>query len=150
MIRQQQVQIQVLQTNQQQPSTSAVDDSTPTSERSPSIPQSAPGSQAHVSQVAGNVAPPRTRSPFGNISRQSSMADRSRRSSHANSPALRPMSGVLASHDTGDWLPASATGVPRDEGAFYQAETQNLTRENQMLKQRIRELGEQHRDYYSD
>lgn len=30
----------------------------------------------------------------------------------------------------------------RDETAFYQAETQNLTRENQMLKLRIRELGE--------
>jgi hypothetical protein len=30
----------------------------------------------------------------------------------------------------------------RDESAFYQAETQNLTRENQMLKLRIRELGE--------
>ena len=33
-------------------------------------------------------------------------------------------------------------GGPRDESAFYQAETQMLTRENQMLKQRIRELGE--------
>lgn len=29
----------------------------------------------------------------------------------------------------------------RDESAFYQAETQMLTRENQMLKHRIRELG---------
>ena len=29
----------------------------------------------------------------------------------------------------------------RDESAFYQAETQTLTRENQMLKLRIRELG---------
>lgn len=36
-------------------------------------------------------------------------------------------------------LPSPATG--RDESAFYQAETQNLTRENQMLKLRIRELG---------
>lgn len=33
-------------------------------------------------------------------------------------------------------------GAIRDESAFYQAETQNLTRENQLLKQRIRELGE--------
>jgi hypothetical protein len=36
-------------------------------------------------------------------------------------------------------LPSPATS--RDESAFYQAETQNLTRENQMLKLRIRELG---------
>ena len=36
-------------------------------------------------------------------------------------------------------LPSPAT--TRDESAFYQAETQNLTRENQMLKLRIRELG---------
>lgn len=33
-------------------------------------------------------------------------------------------------------------GGTRDESAFYQAETQMLTRENQMLKLRIRELGE--------
>lgn len=29
----------------------------------------------------------------------------------------------------------------RDESAFYQAETQMLVRENQMLRHRIRELG---------
>lgn len=31
--------------------------------------------------------------------------------------------------------------ITRDESAFYRAETQSLTRENQMLKVRIRELG---------
>jgi len=31
----------------------------------------------------------------------------------------------------------------RDESAFYQAETQMLTRENQMLRHRIRELEKQ-------
>lgn len=67
------------------------------------------------------------------------MADRSRGSSHAGSPALRPLSGGLASHESSEWLPGAAIG--RDESAFYQAETQNLTRENQMLKLRIRELG---------
>lgn len=30
----------------------------------------------------------------------------------------------------------------RDDGSFYQAETAMLSRENQMLKLRIRELGE--------
>jgi hypothetical protein len=32
-------------------------------------------------------------------------------------------------------------GGTRDDAAFYQAETVNLTRENQLLKFRIRELG---------
>ena len=32
-------------------------------------------------------------------------------------------------------------GGSRDESAYYQAETQTLTRENQMLRMRIRELG---------
>ena len=50
------------------------------------------------------------------------------------------MSGTGGVHNYDDMLPGSATG--RDESAFYQAETQNLTRENQMLKLRIRELGE--------
>jgi hypothetical protein len=31
----------------------------------------------------------------------------------------------------------------RDESAYYQAETQSMIRENQMLRQRIRELGMQ-------
>jgi hypothetical protein len=140
MIRQQQTQINTLQANQPQPSTSAVDDSTPTSERSMSISHSAHPSQAVISPLP--MAPqPRSHSPFGlgSISRQSSFADRSRGGSHTGSPALRPMSGQGGFHDYNEMLPGSATG--RDESAFYQAETQNLTRENQMLKLRIRELG---------
>ena len=57
--------------------------------------------------------------------------------SHATSPALRPASGNLGPL-TEDFL----LGGSRDDAAFYQAETQMLTRENQMLKFRIRELGE--------
>ena len=59
--------------------------------------------------------------------------------SSSRSPALRP---VASPYDTqrDDWL----LGGTRDESAFYQAETQMLTRENQMLKARIRELGEFH------
>jgi hypothetical protein len=140
MIRQQQTQINTLQANQPQPSTSAVEDSTPTSERSMSISHSAHPSHAVVSPLP-MAAQPRSHSPFalGSISRQSSFADRSRGGSHTGSPALRPMSGQGGFHDYNDMLPGSATG--RDESAFYQAETQNLTRENQMLKIRIRELG---------
>jgi hypothetical protein len=149
MIRQQQAQISTLQANQQQPSSSAVDDSTPTSERSMSLPQSGQPSYATMSPLPISPLPmatnqPRSHSPFGlgSISRQSSFADRSRGGSHTGSPALRPMSGAGGVHDYNDMLPGSATG--RDESAFYQAETQNLTRENQMLKLRIRELGTSH------
>ncbi|KAI5255328.1 hypothetical protein E4T42_01896 [Aureobasidium subglaciale] len=58
--------------------------------------------------------------------------------SSSRSPALRP---VASPHDPmrEDWL----LGANRDESAFYQAETQMLTRENQMLKARIRELERQ-------
>lgn len=143
MIRQQQAQISTLQANQQQPSASAVDDSTPTSERSMSLhslPHSAQPSHAAISPLP-MTNQPRSHSPFGfgSISRQSSFADRSRGGSRTGSPALRPMSGPGGVHGYDDMLPGSAVG--RDESAFYQAETQNLTRENQMLKQRIRELG---------
>lgn len=130
----------MLQANQQNTSSSAVDDSTPTSERSMSIPRPVPASQPTVAPLAGGIAQQsRSRSPFGAMSRQSSLADRSRGSSHHGSPAILPLSSGIGSHDSNEWLPAAATG--RDESAFYQAETQNLTRENQMLKLRIRELG---------
>lgn len=52
----------------------------------------------------------------------------------ATSPGLRRPSFGL---DNGD----SAGLAGRDESAFYQAETQSLIRENQMLRHRIRELG---------
>ncbi|EUC44632.1 hypothetical protein COCMIDRAFT_97618 [Bipolaris oryzae ATCC 44560] len=138
MIRAQQAQINSLQASQHPSSASAVvDDGTPTSERSMSIPAS-----QHMSPLP-SAAQPRSRSPFGlgSISRQSSFADRSRHSSHAGSPALRPISGQAGSYDPHDMLPSPV--ATRDESAFYQAETQNLTRENQMLKQRIRELERQ-------
>ncbi|KAF3039955.1 hypothetical protein E8E12_009045 [Didymella heteroderae] len=143
MIRQQQAQIDTLTAGQQQPSNSAVDDSTPTSERSMSLSRSqSQAAHAHVSTSTisppPSAAQPRSRSPF-NISRQSSFADRSRGGSHAGSPALRPFPGTP--HEAHEMLPSPATG--RDESAFYQAETQNLTRENQMLKLRIRELERQ-------
>ncbi|KAK3991416.1 hypothetical protein QBC44DRAFT_237310 [Cladorrhinum sp. PSN332] len=58
---------------------------------------------------------------------------RSRTPSRGASPRLRSTS---ISGDSGEqWLLGS-----RDENAFYQAETQALTRENQMLKKRIKEL----------
>lgn len=101
-------------------------------------------SQTIVSPIP-SAPHPRSRSPYalnhGSLSRHSSMADRSRGSSHTGSPALRPSSGHgLTPHESNELLPGSAVPA-RDESAFYQAETQMLTRENQMLKLRIRELG---------
>ncbi|KAJ4353492.1 uncharacterized protein N0V89_005222 [Didymosphaeria variabile] len=136
MIRQQQSQIQQLQSQGPHNSTSAVDDSTPTSERSMSIPH-IPVNIPSTSQTT--LPNPSARSPYNTMSRQSSFAERSRNSSQAVSPALRPTSSHgFAPHESTEFLPPSSVST-RDESAFYQAETQNLTRENQMLKQRIRE-----------
>jgi hypothetical protein len=141
MIRQQQLQIQALQAsaNAANPS-SAIDDSTPTSERSLSLPSSAPAQPSIAHMSSSSTAAPRSRSPFPNasLSRQSSY-HQSRGSSQANSPALRPIGTSHPERESSEWLLGS--GASRDESAFYQAETQNLTRENQMLKLRIRELG---------
>jgi len=52
-----------------------------------------------------------------------------------SSPSLRPLSASLGQEE---WSMAGT----RDDSAFYQAETHNLQRENLILKQRIRELGE--------
>ncbi|KAK0261457.1 hypothetical protein LTR48_004043 [Friedmanniomyces endolithicus] len=73
------------------------------------------------------------------LSRQSSARlSNAGTSSRSGSPALRPVSANLGPL-TEDFLP----GGTRDECAFYQAETQTLTRENRMLKARIRELERQ-------
>ncbi|KAI9902687.1 hypothetical protein N3K66_002039 [Trichothecium roseum] len=60
---------------------------------------------------------------------------RSRTPSRGASPRLRATS---ISAESGDWVLGA-----RDESAFYQAETQMLTRENQMLRHRIRDLEKQ-------
>ena len=65
------------------------------------------------------------------------VARRSRTPSRHASPRMRSTS---ITGDAGE--PWSLTG--RDESAFYQAETQSLMRENQMLRHRIKELGEFH------
>ena len=142
MIRQQQAQLQQMQQHAgytPSTSTAAVDDSTPTSERSFSFPNVPPN-------VPVSVPNPRTRSPAPrssfDLSRRSSR--RSRTPSRTGSPALRPLSAGLQPHGD-DWLLSGSGGQgSRDESAFYQAETQMLTRENQMLRMRIRELGSRH------
>ncbi|KAL8665744.1 MAG: hypothetical protein Q9202_002054 [Teloschistes flavicans] len=140
MIRQQQVQLQQMQQAANYTpatSTAAVDNSTPTSERSfsfPNVPASAPIS----------INNPRARSPIPRssveLSRQSSR--QSRTPSRTGSPSIRPMSAGLQAHGD-DWMLSAGSQSSRDDAAFYQAETLALTRENQMLKLRIRELERQ-------
>jgi len=132
MIRQQQSQIRDLQNNPHGSNAIAIDDGTSTSERS------TPFYHPTASNASQPISTSRPRSPFvaQALSRHSSY--RSGRSSHNTSPLINPTSGTNDSNDL--VLGPAAT---RDESAFYQAETQNLTRENQLLKQRIRELERQ-------
>ncbi|EFQ33180.1 uncharacterized protein GLRG_08324 [Colletotrichum graminicola M1.001] len=149
MIRHQQLQLQQLQASQGQNS-SAVEDSAIASERSN---QGTPISQP------SSILPPSGYTPLpssGSFSRSPVMphprssfdmarADlqrRSRTSSRGASPRLRSTS---MSGDSGDhWVLGG-----RDESAFYQAETQMLVRENQMLRHRIRDLEKQLTDLLS-
>lgn len=136
MIRIQQQQLQQLQAASDQSHTpTAIDDSTPTSERSMSF------SAANPLPQAGASGPPRSPATLLHPAPRNSVElprpDRSRRSrtpSRTTSPRLRSTS--ISGEGVEGW---SLGG--RDESAFYQAETQMLTRENQMLRMRIRELG---------
>lgn len=109
--------------------TTAIDDLTPGSERS------APFSSIHPAVPSSGAIPFRT-------ARQPSSANRS--------PALPSHPGRQSSVSSSiDILsPPSPTERQRrnsrgDDCAYYQAETANLTRENQMLRMRIRELEKQ-------
>lgn len=135
MIRAQQEQLQQLQAASGQSHTAppAIDESTPTSERSMSF------SHPPIPQLPSATSTPRSptsalhpRSSF-DLAR-SDLHRRSRTPSRTASPRIRStsISGEGGEH----W---SLGG--RDESAFYQAETQMMVRENQMLRQRIRELG---------
>jgi hypothetical protein len=135
MIRTQQQHLQQLQTQtgQSHSTPPVIDESTPTSERSmsfsnPNIPQ-----QSSTSTPRSPSAVLHPRSSF-DLARADLQQRRSRTPSRTASPRLRSTS---ISGEGGD---AWSLGG-RDESAFYQAETQMMIRENQMLRQRIRELG---------
>ena len=139
MIRNQQAQLLQMQQLHQQQSlstgTAIADDSTPTSERSISFPP---------------VPPLPTTGHRASAQHPSNLSTR-RGSNQAPSPGLMSaQQGVpmehTASNSSTDWAilsgaEPSGRRSSRDESAFYQAETAMLTRENQMLRQRIRELG---------
>lgn len=142
MIRQQQLQIQQYQAAQGNTGTST-DDTSAISDRS-----TAPSSQAVPTPLSGLPMPSGSfsqspRAPHPRSSFDIARADLNRRSrtpsrgtSQGASPRLRATS--VSAADLGDGM---MTLSGRDESAFYQAETQMLVRENQMLRHRIRELG---------
>ncbi|KAJ5172870.1 hypothetical protein N7492_005463 [Penicillium capsulatum] len=129
MIRSQQTQLQQLQQQQPQSTTgtAVVDDTTPASERSASF----------FPPVAHHAAP-------SNRLSISSLSNRP--PSQSASPSLRPQDTSRGS-EGGEAFPtardSSSRRGSRDESAFYQAEAAMLGRENQMLRQRIRELERQ-------
>ena len=109
-----------------------LDDLTPASERSFNL-SSTPTTQSH-SQVSGHRSLTQQRSS-------------------SRSPALRAIDSTHEGFRThSPSVPASLLETAtvrrnsnslRDESAYYQAETASLTRENQMLRQRIKELEKQ-------
>lgn len=138
MIRRQQLELQQLQSNQgQSQSAVAIDDSTPASERSASGVHS--GTATNQGTGTSSVSTPRSpilpRGSF-DIGRP---APRASGTSSRRTSSTRLRSGSISGGDISD--PSLLSG--RDESAFYQAETQSLVRENQMLRHRIRELERQ-------
>ncbi|RAH79525.1 hypothetical protein BO86DRAFT_420712 [Aspergillus japonicus CBS 114.51] len=132
MIRSQQTQLHQLQQQQQlsHPSsgTAVVDDAAVPFPPVP--PHPASGSRAST-QLASSLS---SRRP-------------SRPSSQAGSPSLRPRADSSRGPEGMEWVGGIGESPvrrgSRDESAFYQAEAAMLTRENQMLRQRIRELERQ-------
>ena len=136
MIRQQQQELQRLQANQSQHSQSQ-DDGSAISERSghgtpiPLASQSGLPSASLSGSYSRSPVFPHPRSSFDMA--RADLQRRSRTPSRGPSPRIRSTSISAESGELG-------LGG-RDESAFYQAGTQMLTRENQMLHHRIRELG---------
>lgn len=138
MIRTQQQQLQQLHAASGQPHTpTATADSTPTSERSVSFSAGNPLQPTAAGASATSRSPSTTILPLPRSSIDLVRPDATRRSrtpSRTASPRIRSTS--ISGEGGEGW---SLGG--RDESAFYQAETQMVTRENQMLRMRIRELG---------
>jgi hypothetical protein len=138
-IRQQQAQILQLQSNHNQSSSAIAGD------ESPGVTTPGPGAQP-ISTASNSTSAAPNMSASGSLPRspiyprssfdlaRNDLRHRSRTPSRGASPRLRSTS---ISQDSGE--PFALGG--RDESAFYQAEAQMLTRENQMLRHRIRDLG---------
>ena len=131
-----QVQRQQQQQQQQQQGQSAVGDEQTDrfgSLQTASAPQSAhPGLTSASGSLPRSPGFPHPRSSFDMA--RADIQRRSRTPSRGASPMLRSTS--IGGESGDQWLLGG-----RDENAFYQAETQMLIRENQMLRHRIRDLG---------
>ena len=115
------------------------EDLTPPAERS----GAATNGVRHQSSNSNSSLPPtRGGSPIIRSSLELSPppSQRSQVPSRAASPALRNTSAGTFG-PSADLFSLGGRQTLIDENAYYQAETQNLTRENQMLRQRVRELG---------
>ncbi|KAK0715682.1 hypothetical protein B0H67DRAFT_247126 [Lasiosphaeris hirsuta] len=108
------------------PSTAAGDESIP--------PSAHPTSGSSLPRSPGFMNHPRSSFDLA----RADLSRRSRTPSRGASPRLRATSIAASIGDSGEQMSLGG----RDESAFYQAETQMLVRENQMLRHRIRELGE--------
>jgi hypothetical protein len=135
MIRMQQQHLQQLQaaSGQNHGTPPVIDESDPISERSMSFSNLLPQTQSATSTPRSPSTALHPRSSF-DLARQDLQQRRSRTPSRTASPRLRSTS--ISGEGGAPW---NLEG--RDESAFYQAETQMMVRENQMLRQRIRELG---------
>ncbi|KAL5003570.1 hypothetical protein BDV10DRAFT_180686 [Aspergillus recurvatus] len=129
-IRNQELRIQHLE-QQQHPQQWAINnDATPSTEHSVSLPPT-----ASLSNIAGSRTSTQLHSSLS-----------SRRPSQVYSPSLRPTD---LSRDASEWVAGPSEGLgrrgslSREESSFYQIEAASLARENQMLRQRIRELERQ-------
>ncbi|KAI0379805.1 hypothetical protein F5Y04DRAFT_282602 [Hypomontagnella monticulosa] len=141
MIRQQQLQLQQLQAAQGQSQTSvAAEDATPTSERSSSMTLPNPVAQPVLPAPSTSVprSPVLSSHPRSSFDMARDALHRRSRTPSRGAPSPR-MRSTSISGESGE---PHLSGV-RDESAYYQAETQSLVRENQMLRHRIRELERQ-------
>ncbi|CZT08216.1 uncharacterized protein RAG0_13364 [Rhynchosporium agropyri] len=138
MIRIQQQELQQLQAirgspENTHPTPAVIDETTPTSERSLSF--STPNVRHSTMSTPRSPTAIHPRSSF-DIARADLQHRQSRTSSRTASPRMRSTS--ISGEGGESWNLGG-----RDESAFYQAETQMMVRENQMLRQRIRELERQ-------
>ncbi|KAL1895986.1 hypothetical protein Cpir12675_003026 [Ceratocystis pirilliformis] len=154
MIRQQQLELQRLQALQSHNNNTS-DNSAAIDESAIASPLPATTSPVGVSRPAGinhSLSPTTQQQPAqGQIPRSSfdlvraDIQHRRRNSSIEASPRMRPPS-ISGGTEHGYGLgfgSASSAMAARDDSSFYQAETQIMMRENQMLRHRIRELEKQ-------
>lgn len=131
-IRQQQAQILHLQQNH--PNQSAIIGEESPGQVTPAQMIPGPSNVTSTSMASGSL-PRSPVLPRGSFEHGPPFRHRSRTPSRGASPRLRSTS---ISQDSGEPLALSGS----NESAFDQAETQMLVRENQMLRHRIRDLGE--------